>query len=130
MAQLSDIEVSVLHEIIEGYEATGMSLYLLIYFVHFYFSPPESKITDIYQLTLDTLASLEKEGLILFVKQRYKRFDNNVWHLVSEDLVSKELVHNILNHPKTWSCNICYEDGEYLYIPTDEGIKTFNNFIQ
>ncbi|MBW4690346.1 MAG: hypothetical protein KME27_01125 [Lyngbya sp. HA4199-MV5] len=126
MAELSDIETTVLHDIIEDYEAGGMRLDLLIYVIHFYFDQPDSTIADIYQLALDTLGSLEREGLIYFAKQIFQKSDDNHWQFVAEELVSKELALEILRHPKTWSCDTTYDSERYLYIPTDEGVKRFN----
>jgi hypothetical protein len=66
---LMEIEIAVLHEIVEDYEASGMAFYLLIDFLHHYFAKPDSTIADTYQLALDTLKSLENKGLIQLVQQ-------------------------------------------------------------
>jgi hypothetical protein len=130
MAELSDLEIAVLHDIIEDYEAGGMRLDLLIYALHFYFAQPNSTIADIYQLALDTLESLERKGLICFVKQVFRKSDDNQWQFVAEELVSKELVPEILRHPKTWSCDTIYDSGRYIYIPTNEGVKRFDELVR
>jgi hypothetical protein len=120
--KMSSIEAAILHEIIEDYEGSGMRLHLLVYFIHFYFSKADSTIADIYQVALDTLALLERKGAIQLVKQTYKKIDDSQWQVVAENLVPKELVPEVLRHPKTWSSDTVYADGVYLYIPTDEGI--------
>jgi hypothetical protein len=114
LIELSDIEMAVLHEIIEDYEVAGMRLHELIYFIHFHFSKTDSTIADTYQLALDTLASLESKGAIQFVKQIYQKLDSDRWKVIAEELVPKEFISEILRHPKTWSCNTSYESGEYM----------------
>jgi hypothetical protein len=117
---LTDIEVAVLHEIVEDYEASGMALYLLIHFIHHYFAKPDSTIVDIYQLALDTLKSLENKGLIQLVQQNFQQLDDGSHPMISEDLVPDALVPQILRDPRTWRSDRC-DDWVYVYIPTDAG---------
>jgi hypothetical protein len=119
---LTDIEMAVLHEIVEDYEAAGMALYLLIGFIHHYFAKPDSTIADIYQLALDTLKSLESKGLIQLIQQTVHCLDDGSNQMINEEIVPESLVPQILRDPRTWSNERCH-DWVYLYIPTDVGAK-------
>ncbi len=119
---LTEIEIAVLHEIVEDYEASGMALYLLIGFLHHDFAKPDSTIADIYQLALDTLKSLESKGLIQLVQQTFQQLDDGSHRMTDEVIVPEFLVSQILRDPRTWRTDRC-DDWVYLYIPTAVGAK-------
>jgi hypothetical protein len=104
------LELAVLHEIVEDYEASGMALYLLIDFIHFYSAQPDATIVDIYQTALDPLKSLERKELIQFVKPTFQKLDDGSCHVVSKDSVSEALIPQILREPVTWRREPCYDE--------------------
>jgi hypothetical protein len=127
---LTEIETAVLHEIVEDNEASGMRLYLLIDFVHFYFAKPNSTIADTYQSALGTLKSLESKGLIQLIRQTFHRLDNGQYYMGSEDPVPEALISQTLREPITWRSNECYGEAVYLYVPTDAGHKIMFDSVE
>lgn len=126
MVELDDIQAALLHEIVEGYEAGGESLDCLVSFIFFYFTSPGKTIVDVYRLTLETLESLEKKGIIRFVRQTYRQIDEKTFEVDSEEEVSTDVAVEIRRNPRVWSSGVSYTNETYLYVPTMLGLELIN----